>query len=146
MKELIFYLIAVVIGTALFYAVYELFLLILSNVSRAATISWIVSYLISIFFQNLLFRYLVFGPIKPYFRSLLYTYLAYSLSIVLSSVFTDLLVYRVGLNERLSWFITFSITGVINYFIISHIFADKKDIESIKCKQKPINRINFKFI
>jgi len=99
---------------------------------KKETVSWVISYLCSIVWQHYLHGVLVFGGAPrflsfQYFKSLGKTYLAYSLSILLSSVINDFLVAWIGLEHTLAWVATVVATGILNYFTVKEAFksADK---------------------
>ncbi len=73
----------------------------------------------SVFF---LFLRLVFKqtiPKNDYMKTLLTTYMAYSISILLSSLINYVLVDLSGVHHRVAWFATLLITGLLNYFLVS---------------------------
>lgn len=131
-------------GTALFYLVYE-WLHSSSSLLRPvsfghpfldalewSSISWTSAYLLSILWQHSLHRHLVFGTTTPYFRSLIWTYISYTLSIVLSSIINDQLVSRMGVHHRVAFGLTLVITGVINYFTLKNAFQPTTPNKVIK--------------
>ena len=121
-----------IIGNIIFYSFYQFFIYILPDPAAYTTLAWVLSYLISIFWQHLLFRYYVFGIQTPYLKSLIWTYLSYTISIVLSAVLNYVLIYYASLNESLVWFITFVISSFINYFLVRYI----TQLIAVQCKIK----------
>ena|SRR3989338_6003053 len=126
--EFIKFLISGAIGTCIFYGMYEGLYKFLPQFG--STLSWVVSYVISICFQHFLHSKLVFNnwdALKPIFsarynKSLIGTYLAYMLSLLLSPAITFLLDF-LHVNYRLSFLITLNLTGVINYFTVKKALA-----------------------
>lgn len=117
------------IGTALFYVFYE-WVHALPVESRPSllqqlewsTVSWTGSYIISILWQHLLHRHLVFGTQASYWSSLFWTYVSYTLSIFLSSIINHVLVVYLNVYHRYSFNITLFITGIINYYTLKSAF------------------------
>jgi len=91
-KRILMFNVSGFIGTVLFFYFYEFVVEALSSAlvpgtflaNYKVTIAWTFSNLVSILWQHSLHRYLVYGHSKPYFQSLVGTYAAYSVSIVLS--------------------------------------------------------------
>jgi hypothetical protein len=112
------------IGTILFfYFDKTLFASALNPISyQRETVTWTVSYIISILWQHSLHRLLVFGTSAPYVSSLLKVYVAYALSIASSSVINFLLVAYVGASHRQAWVLTLVITGVLNMYTVKTAF------------------------
>ncbi len=73
--------------------------------------------------QHSLHRHLVFGTKGNYWKSLGFTYVAYTASIILSSVINDLLAEWLGVNHQVAWITTLFCTGVLNYFTVKNSFA-----------------------
>eukprot|EP01080_Neovahlkampfia_damariscottae_P009674 gene9674-1880_t len=116
------------IGTVLFYIFYELLYRINPVEANKATTTWAVSYLASIIWQHALHRYLVFGwKGTSYFGTLFWTYISYSLSIVMSPVIIYIIVDKMGVDYRIGWFISLCATGVFNYITLS--MANQKERE-----------------
>lgn len=83
------------------------------------TISWTLSYTISIIIRHQSHRLLVFGEYDgTYWTSLIRTYMAYSSSIVVSMITNHQLVNTLGLSYRVAWIITMLWTGIYNYFFL----------------------------
>jgi hypothetical protein len=133
MKQAILFAISGWIGTALFMGVYEyihgmgektrpLSGVGLIDAVEWSTLAWTSSYLLSILWQHSLHRHLVFGTSSPYLSSLVWTYVSYSISIVLSSIFSYIFVSLLGVHHRIAFGLTLAITGVINYFTLKGAF------------------------
>lgn len=141
-KQALWFTISGWIGTAIFYVVYEwihaqgnradadgsaassrpLLGLAVIDALEWSTVAWTSSYALSILWQHALHRYLVFGRQSPYLSSLLWTYLSYALSIVLSAVVQHVLLAWLGLHHRLAFGLTLVITGVINFHTVKGAF------------------------
>jgi hypothetical protein len=136
-----------ILGSVIFYLLYELMFSILSYSSiqhiqiYRASISWFFCYIISIWFQHALHQAIVFYEVEiSYLKSLFWTYLAYSLSIV----FTPILIYfmtEMGIHHRVSWLIGLIVTGVFNYFAMKVSFwcSHKIDDHYKRINQKEKN-------
>ncbi len=127
------------VGTALFYLVYEQLYAwlnapvttethpvrdaLLATKIENATLAWIISYVASILWQHALHRYIAFGAHGSYLRSLIWTYISYTLSIILSSIINHILVSYLSFDHRISFNLTLAITGVINFFTLKKAFA-----------------------
>ena len=100
---------------------YGIYLLMKSEGIEEArtTISWTLSYTISIIIRHQSHRLLVFGEYDgTYWTSLIRTYMAYSSSIVVSMITNHQLVNTLGLSYRVAWIITMLWTGIYNYFFL----------------------------
>eukprot|EP01127_Copromyxa_protea_P002814 TRINITY_DN12753_c0_g1_i1.p1 TRINITY_DN12753_c0_g1~~TRINITY_DN12753_c0_g1_i1.p1 ORF type:complete len:144 (-),score=18.13 TRINITY_DN12753_c0_g1_i1:65-460(-) len=117
-KQVVLFNLSGLIGTALFFGVYNF---ILSQFPDSQGLVWTLSYLLSIVWQHALHRAIVFGSSQPYFKSLISTYAAYSVGIVLSMVLMWVL-ERLQIDGTVSWFIGLIFTGVLNYFTVSAAF------------------------
>lgn len=128
------------IGTGLFYVVYEAMQSAFSQEMNkpvsplypyreySAALSWTLSYAMSIVWQHALHRYLVFGPVAAYWKSLFHTYISYTLGLVLSSLFSTLFTVYLHIPHQISFGLTLGVTGVINYFTVSEAMGgDKKE-------------------
>lgn len=118
------------LGTALFYVVYELvvgsprpsFGITWIDTLEWSSLAWTISYLLSILWQHSLHRHLVFGSSSPYLSSLLWTYVSYTFSIVLSSIVNHGLVTFFSLHHRIAFTATLVITGFINFYTLKGAF------------------------
>ena len=110
------------LGTLLFYGMYQLLFTVLPLETRKATVSWTLSYICSIVWQHALHRWMVFGSKSSYWTSLGMTYLCYSVSIVLSSLFTDILVQQLHIHHQVAWILTLVATGLLNFFTLRKVF------------------------
>mmetsp|Transcript_7168 Transcript_7168/g.22681 ORF Transcript_7168/g.22681 Transcript_7168/m.22681 type:complete len:145 (+) Transcript_7168:1-435(+) len=116
-----------IIGTALFYVAYEAIYAANQVDFHRAGVSWALSYGLSILWQHALHRYLVFGPHGNYVKSLIYCYVCYALSIVLSSLVMDLLVEVMHLEYHHAWIASLVATGAINYLTVSTAFSASEE-------------------
>jgi len=87
-----------------------------------ATASWLSAYLLSIVWQHSLHRYLVFGATGNYWKTLMWTYVSYTLSLVLSSVLNYVLADQLSLNHRIAFVLTLLLTGILNFFTLKSAF------------------------
>ncbi len=125
--QFLLFLLSGSIGTVLFYGVYEGLHYVLQTLvgtlgaSMLVSLAWAISYLLSIVWQHALHRLLVFGSRGNYVKSLVATYIAYSLSLVLSSLLSYLL-SAVGMPYQLVWLLSLGATGVFNFFAVRDAF------------------------
>lgn len=124
-----------VLGSIIFYILYELVHSILSYsnfqflIMYKASIAFFVCYIISIWFQHALHQVIVFYEEKiSYLKSLFWTYAAYSVSIVVTPVMIAILT-SVGIHHRVSWLIGLIVTGIFNYFSMKVSFWCSQKIE-----------------
>jgi putative flippase GtrA len=88
--------------------------------THSCTVSWAVSYLLSVWLQHALHLLLVFGAAKGgYWRSLFVMYATYSVSIALSPLVNAGLINYLHTSHTLAWFGTVASTGILNYFTVS---------------------------
>jgi len=125
-KQFLLFNISGGIGTFLFYCLYEFLFSAFEGyvMDRRATIAWCVSYMCSIAWQHSLHRYIVFGSQGNFWKSLFWTYISYTLSLILSTVANDVLTMSLGVNHRVAWVLTLVATGVLNFFTLKNAFAD----------------------
>lgn len=106
-----------------------------------AGVCWMTGFGISILFRHTLHRYLTFGKYKGgYWSSLLRTYAAYSLSIILSTIFDEVVTKGGGLPHYVAWVVTLLWTGLMNFFILKYSWTlggSRKDKKSITPQAKP---------
>ncbi|GMH72068.1 hypothetical protein TL16_g05820 [Triparma laevis f. inornata] len=87
------------------------------------TMTWAVSFWLSIVFRHTSHRYIVFGGYSGgYASSLTRMYLSYTGIVVLSTVFNYFMINS-GINRWKAWAITVVWTGVINFFIVKAVWA-----------------------
>lgn len=84
------------IGTALFVVAHEAIFHLNPLDWHRASVTWAVSYALSILWQHALHRYMVFGPSGDYLKSLMYTYACYALALAVSTAVTEVLVEQLG--------------------------------------------------
>jgi len=120
------FLLSGTIGTVLFYGFYEMVYAFVPYEKNRAAIAWTISYLCSIVWQHALHRYLVFGGRGSYWKTLFWTYVSYSLSIVLSHFLMAVLVDFLGIDYRLSWGGTLGVTGLLNYLMLKIAFGKEQ--------------------
>eukprot|EP01125_Pyxidicula_operculata_P012366 TRINITY_DN4060_c0_g1_i15.p1 TRINITY_DN4060_c0_g1~~TRINITY_DN4060_c0_g1_i15.p1 ORF type:complete len:134 (-),score=20.91 TRINITY_DN4060_c0_g1_i15:45-446(-) len=113
--EFMWFNISGLIGTALFYVLYEIVIQLLPFENYKVTVAWSLSYLISIIWQHKLHRVLVFGDDAPYWSSLVMTYISYSFSILLSNVIMFVM-EMLGVNYKIAWGVNIVATGLLNYY------------------------------
>ena len=92
------------------------------------TLSWTLSYTLSIILRHQSHRLLVFGDYADgYFASLARTYMTYSSAIVVSMLANHTLVGYFDLSYRVAWIITMLFTGIYNYFTLKATWRVKKE-------------------
>jgi len=116
------------IGSVAFYFFYLALFEILPFDDHKASITWTISYLFSILWQHSLHRIIVFGSGSPFWKSLVLTYVSYSVSIVLGH-FLMMAMEWVGLDYRLSWAMNLGGTGVLNFYLVSAAFSHEQGVK-----------------
>lgn len=97
---------------------------------QRSTVSWALSYLISVWLQHFLNTILVFGRNKNgYWSSLAKTYMTYTISIVLSPIVNMGLINYLNFGHQMAWFGTLASTGMLNYFTVSAAMKSTDDKE-----------------
>eukprot|EP00048_Salpingoeca_helianthica_P023093 m.22180 g.22180 ORF g.22180 m.22180 type:complete len:132 (-) comp8260_c0_seq1:22-417(-) len=104
------------IGTALFHLCNQMLLTACWLEHGCATASWVVSYLLSIIWQHALHQYFVFGFAKNYWESLLWAYVSYAGSLIISPAVHWVLVENLHMSNNVAFGLTLLATGPINYF------------------------------
>ena len=89
---------------------------------EAFTVSYLLSYVISLAWQHALHRLLVFSQ-QPYCLSLLHTYLSYSVSLAGMAAIGFLLIQQLQLPPRLVAAITLPCSAIANYYLLHIISA-----------------------
>lgn len=88
------------------------------------TICWTIGFILSIVFRHTFHRYLVFGNyVGGYYSSLLRMYAAYSIIILLSTIFHYIIHRLFPIHFVFIFIITLIWTGVVNYFILKKIWS-----------------------
>ncbi len=123
--EMIKFFISGFIGTIIFYLLYETFhSYLFVEMENNSTMSWVVSYMLSIWIQYELHSRIVFnsrnekGNSKPYHVRLLMTYAVYSFSMVLSTIVNYVCNVYLHIDHRIVWLLSVASTGIVNYFAV----------------------------
>lgn len=121
--EMIKFFISGFIGTVIFYLLYETFhSYLFVEMENNSTVSWVVSYMLSIWIQYELHSRIVFNSrnekvnSKPYHIRLLMTYAVYSFSMVLSTIVNYVCNVYLHIDHRIVWLLSVASTGIVNYF------------------------------
>jgi hypothetical protein len=122
LREKLLFAFASLIGTGLFMILFECFYRLLAynldlDDSTTFTVSYVVAYLISILYQHLLNRLLVFAQ-APYCSSLCHTYAVYSISLVLLTVIGATFIRALHVSPRLIACITLPASGIVNFTLL----------------------------
>jgi hypothetical protein len=89
-----------------------------------ASTCWSISFTISIAFRHTTHRYLVFGNyVGGYYRSLIRMYTGYSVSIILSTIFNQLLTRSANIPHYVAYLFTLFWTGIVNYFMLKRLWS-----------------------
>lgn len=89
-----------------------------------ASMCWAASFGLSVVFRHSFHRYLVFGDyVGGYYQSLAKMYGAYSVIIVLSTLFNILITKVLHVSHYMAWISTLLWTGIANYFILKRIWS-----------------------
>lgn len=88
------------------------------------SVCWILGFGLSIIFRHTFHRYLVFGAyVGGYWNSLMRMYTGYSIIIFISTVFNIVMTKNFHVSHYKAWIATLLWTGIVNYFILKHIWA-----------------------
>ncbi len=103
------------LGTLGGLGVYELTYALIGDRQYRATTAWIIAYVIGIFVQHALHRWITFGTEAPYWRTLRRTYVVYPIVLAISSGFNYLLTGPLDWNHRLAWLATTALSAVLSF-------------------------------
>jgi putative flippase GtrA len=108
------------IGSILFFIMYEILFMMVQQHKHGSVISWLVAYMASIWWQFELHRWIVYGKdrIRDYWAALRTTFAVYSISLVISTILNYVLTSILVLHFRTAWIITMIVIGVFNYFMM----------------------------
>lgn len=96
------------------------------------SICWVLGFGLSIIFRHSFHRYLVFGAyVGGYWKSLFRMYTGYSVTIFLSTVFNIVMTKNFHVSHYKAWVATLLWTGIVNYFILKHIWNFGGDSSSV---------------
>ncbi len=88
------------------------------------SVCWVLGFGLSIIFRHTFHRYLVFGAyVGGYWNSLCRMYTGYSIIIFISTVFNIVLTKNFHVSHYKAWICTLLWTGIVNYFILKHIWT-----------------------
>lgn len=88
------------------------------------SVCWAIGFIISIIFRHTFHRYLVFGNyVGGYYWSLLRMYTAYSIIIILSTLFNYVVNRIFAIHFIFIFILTLLWTGIANYFILKKIWS-----------------------
>lgn len=103
-----------------------------------ASLCWALGFGFSVYFRHTSHRYLVFGDyVGGYWQSLGRMYAAYSIIIVISTIFNIIMTRYAQLPHYVAWVITLLWTGIVNYFILKKLwsFGGKEKTDGPTSKQ-----------
>lgn len=88
------------------------------------SVCWALGFGMSVAFRHTSHRYLVFGDyVGGYWSSLGRMYAAYSIIIVISTLFNIVMTHYLQLPHYLAWVVTLLWTGIVNYFILKKLWS-----------------------
>lgn len=88
------------------------------------SLCWVLGFGLSIIFRHSFHRYLVFGAyVGGYWRSLMRMYGGYSVIIAISTIFNMVMTKTFHFSHYVAWITTLLWTGIVNYFILKHIWT-----------------------
>lgn len=123
--KIFYYFLSTSIGTFIFFILYEIFYILLFSIPHHSTIVYIISYLISIFFQHLLNELIVFQK-GEILKSLWKSYIMYLLLMLPYLFFNEILVEYFKIHSRISMIIGLLFTGISGYFLSKYfIFSNQ---------------------
>jgi hypothetical protein len=121
-REKILFVVSSLLGTAFFFILFESFMRVSGyylsfNEEQIFTLSYVAAYLISILYQHMLNRVLIFRN-APYCSSLCHTYFVYSISLVILTTVGAVLIRVAHINPRVIACFTLPSSGVLNYALL----------------------------
>ncbi len=106
-----------IIGALIGLVTYEI-IYFLNPFEPRASSSWFVAYLINIFRQHSLHRWLTFSHKGSYWKSLRRAYVMYSGSLMIGVILNWILVELLSVNHRLAWLFCLIVTASISFFFL----------------------------
>lgn len=99
---------------------------------------WILGFGTSIIFRHSFHRYLVFGDyVGGYWRSLMRMYGGYSIIMVISTIFNIIMTKVFDIPHYTAWAVTLLWTGIVNYFILKHVWSFGGNAEKQRSVELP---------
>jgi len=133
MQQRIMFCFSTILGTMLFFALFEcLYRISIHNLEEAESafvLSYAGAYLISIVWQHGLNRYFVFSSV-PYCTSLFHTYLIYTASFALMTVTGTFLITHFHIKPRLVTLGTLPVSGFFNYYLLRYCLEESSQSHS----------------
>jgi len=125
----------VLLGALIFFIVFGIFLMVAEHIystkELAFSMTYIISYLLSVLWQHRLNRCLVLkNPGSRYCSGLLQSYLIYSSSLFVTSMMGTYLIKNAGVSPRNVTFLTLSVGGVVNYLLLKLCFPSSGNSSS----------------
>lgn len=116
------YLVVGLIGNSIGWVIYNLIFIANPYTWNKATTTWLVSYLIGVAQQHEMHRRWTFNDSdEEYLSSLLKSYLAYSLGLIVSTAVNFYLINLLNLGLQLSWLFSVISSIVVNYFFLKRL-------------------------
>eukprot|EP01083_Nonionella_stella_P076242 207659_1 len=133
-REKLMFLASTIIGTILFAFVYHSFFIFTNgyfeDIQLAFSLSYLISYFISVIWQHALNRWLVpWTNSVPYWRSLGETYLVYGITVVVSWFFGALLIQLFHMPQQFVIILTLLASGLCNYYLLRRCFQIERQRE-----------------
>lgn len=127
LPEYVRMVVVALIGTIIGYVTYEI-IFYLNPFHPKATISWFLSYIITILRQHSLHRQFTFTTHKtPYWRSLMKAFVMYFSSLCLSSGLNYLMIEVLHINHRITWATCLIVTAFMSlFFLKKYVFKSSK--------------------
>eukprot|EP00455_Lapot_gusevi_P005340 TRINITY_DN1227_c0_g1_i2.p1 TRINITY_DN1227_c0_g1~~TRINITY_DN1227_c0_g1_i2.p1 ORF type:complete len:213 (+),score=29.13 TRINITY_DN1227_c0_g1_i2:33-641(+) len=113
----------------LFLAISSILAIYLDRADSVFVLSYLFSYLTSIFWQFALNRHFLIGlDHLPFCSSLMQTYVLYSASLVSVSLFGVMLVNFFEMSPGISSLVTLPASGLLNYYLLSSCLLPSKKV------------------
>jgi putative flippase GtrA len=113
------FIIAGTVGLGLGWVVYQLLYLLNPLQELRATSTWMIAYLMGIFGQHALHRWLTFHDSQvAYWQSLRRAYLTYAGGLILTTAVNWVCVELVGLHHQVGWAIAMGSSLLFNYLAL----------------------------
>ncbi|CAM9370717.1 unnamed protein product [Phaeothamnion confervicola] len=124
----VLFMVAGAVGNFFFFYLSQIVYALNTCEWQRASVSWTLSYFISIWLQHALNALIVFGMPEKYWRGLGATYATYSITLGLSPLVNAAIIASIpNCTPTTAWWGTLGATGCINYLTVSSAMEDKRE-------------------
>jgi len=143
-REKVLFAVSSILGSGFFFLLFESFFRLLSynldlDPGTTFTVSYTVAYLVSILYQHMLNRLLVFQT-APYCSSLCHTYAVYSISLVLLTALGAALISALHAPPRVVACVTLPVSGFANFYLLRACLEPTVDVGNPTAQQAALHR------